>query len=179
MAVPSDFCLGCRKTTPRCTIILGETTPHPRRSLFQWLNCLATSSSAASPCPRDKNDKKGGNIEREREGRSFFFKSSIHLILLFELKLKLKLDNESIEVLHVEGKKKRKGRRRREKFHYDRWNRSRCWHTVNCVPMMSISYDLTIYNRCIRRQITTRRSSQIQIIVGFTTATWAKRVHLI
>lgn len=44
--------------------------------------------------------------EREREGRPFFFKSSIHLILLFELKLKLKLDNESIQVLHVEGKKK-------------------------------------------------------------------------
>lgn len=113
MAVPSDFCLGCRKTTPRCTIILGETTPHPRRSLFQWLNCLATSSSAASPCPRDKNDKKGGNIERKREGRPFFFKSSIHLILLFELKLKLKLDNESIEVLHVEGKKKKEGKEKK------------------------------------------------------------------
>lgn len=56
---------------------------------------------------------KKGEISRERESRSFFFKSSIHLILLFELKLKLKLDNESIEVLHVEGKKKKEGKEKK------------------------------------------------------------------
>lgn len=62
-----------------------------------------------SPCPRDKNDKKGGNIEREREGRSSFFKSSIHLILLFQMKLKLKLDNRRSKFYRKKEKKKRKG----------------------------------------------------------------------
>lgn len=69
-------------------------------------------SRHGSPCPRDKDDKKGGNIEEGREGerggRSFLNRRFI----LFELELKLKLDNRRSKFYFALKKKERKKWRR-------------------------------------------------------------------